>query len=74
MAHLGRLGSTRSWGHISDQIGMFCYSGLSKSEVEAIRDRHSIYMTLDGRVSMAGVTSGNVEYLAESMHDVTSNP
>jgi len=69
--NLESAGSIRPWGHITDQIGMFCYSGLTKAEVEAIRDKHSVYMTLDGRISMAGVTSGNVEYLAQAMHDVT---
>ena len=70
---LGRAGSQRSWAHITDQIGMFCYSGLTKDEVAAVRDKHSVYMTLDGRISMAGVTSENVEYLAEAIHDVTTH-
>jgi aspartate aminotransferase, mitochondrial len=64
-------GSKRSWNHITDQIGMFCYTGLTKEEVIAIRDKHAVYMTMDGRVSMAGVNSSNVDYLAESMHHVT---
>lgn len=64
-------GSKRSWNHITDQIGMFCYTGLNKEEVLAIRDKHAVYMTTDGRVSMAGVNSSNVDYLAESMHHVT---
>ena len=71
VANLATAGSIKEWGHISDQIGMFCYSGLTKEQVEAIRDKHSVYMTLDGRISMAGVTTGNVEYLAQAMHDVT---
>merc|ERR1711962_1778183 len=31
---------------------------------------HSVYLTKDGRISMAGVTSGNVGHLAKAMHDV----
>jgi len=68
---LAQTGTTQPWEHITSQIGMFCYSGLSKEQVLAIRDKHSVYLTLDGRVSMAGVTSKNVEYLAQAMHDVT---
>mmetsp|Transcript_54074 Transcript_54074/g.73889 ORF Transcript_54074/g.73889 Transcript_54074/m.73889 type:complete len:429 (-) Transcript_54074:262-1548(-) len=64
-------GSKKSWGHVTDQIGMFCYSGLSPDEVEAAKNEHSVYMTKDGRISMAGVTSENVEYLAYAMHEVT---
>ena len=47
------LGSTRNWDHITKQIGMFCYSGMSKEEVVALREKHHIYCTLDGRISMA---------------------
>lgn len=28
-------------------------------------------MTRNGRISMAGVTTGNVEYLAKAIHEVT---
>ena len=68
---LESIGSTRDWSHITGQIGMFCYSGLDTDQVaRMIKDRH-VYMTSDGRISMAGVTSGNVEYIAESIHEVT---
>ena len=69
---LAALGSKRSWTHITDQIGMFCYSGLSPDECKAMREERHVYMPSDGRISMAGVTSGNVDYLAESIHAVTS--
>jgi len=65
------LGSSRSWDHVTKQIGMFAYSGMSKDEVVALREKHHIYCTLDGRISMAGVTSNNVEYIARAIHDVT---
>ena len=63
-------GADRSWEHITKQIGMFAYSGLAKEEVTALRDNHSIYCTLDGRISMAGVTSRNVDYIAGSIKEV----
>jgi aspartate aminotransferase, mitochondrial len=69
--HLVELGSKRSWDHVTKQIGMFAYSGLSKEQVIQMRDKHHIYCTLDGRISMAGVTSGNVEYIANAIHDVS---
>lgn len=69
---LEALGSTRDWSHITGQIGMFCYSGLSPQEVQKMKEVHHIYMTGDGRISMAGVTSGNVDYIAESIHAVTT--
>lgn len=65
------LGSVLNWDHIVNQNGMFCYTGLTPEQVARLRDEHSVYLTKNGRVSMAGVTSGNVEYLANAMHQVT---
>lgn len=63
-------GGDRNWEHITKQIGMFCYSGMTKEEVTALRDNHSIYCTMDGRISMAGVTTGNVDYIAGAIKEV----
>lgn len=40
-------------------------------QVERLTKDFSIYLTKDGRISMAGVTSKNVEYLAYAIHEVT---
>lgn len=69
--NLEGLGSPHSWNHIVDQNGMFCYSGLTKEQVGKLREEHSVYLTSNGRISMAGVTSKNVEYLANAVHAVT---
>ncbi|XP_076628122.1 glutamate oxaloacetate transaminase 2 isoform X1 [Colletes latitarsis] len=69
--NLKNIGSSRNWTHITEQIGMFCYTGLKPAEVEKLTKNYSIYLTKDGRISMAGVTSKNVEYLANAIHDVT---
>ncbi|XP_037960412.1 aspartate aminotransferase, mitochondrial [Teleopsis dalmanni] len=65
------LGSSRSWDHITNQIGMFCYTGMTADHVARLSKEFSIYLTKDGRISMAGVTSKNVGYLAQAMHEVT---
>ncbi|KAI4501008.1 hypothetical protein M0802_003811 [Mischocyttarus mexicanus] len=69
--NLEKLGSSRNWTHITDQIGMFCFTGLKAPEVEKLTSKHSIYLTKDGRISMAGVSSKNVDYLANAIHEVT---
>ncbi|XP_055837145.1 aspartate aminotransferase, mitochondrial [Episyrphus balteatus] len=69
--NLIKLGSSRPWDHITNQIGMFCYSGLTPEQSERLTKDFSVYLTKDGRISMAGVTSKNVEYLAHGMHEVT---
>lgn len=69
--NLVQLGSSRPWNHITDQIGMFCFTGMTPEQVDTLAKDYSVYLTRDGRVSMAGVTSKNVGYLAEAMHAVT---
>ncbi|KAI9578998.1 hypothetical protein GQX74_005881 [Glossina fuscipes] len=64
-------GSTRSWDHITNQIGTFFYTGMKADQVKRLSKEFSIYLTKDGRISMAGVTSKNVEHLAKAMHEVT---
>lgn len=69
--NLEQQGSAHNWDHITKQIGMFAFSGLTKEQVMQMREKHHIYCTLDGRISMAGVTSGNVDYIAHAIHDVS---
>ncbi|KAK9888620.1 hypothetical protein WA026_000849 [Henosepilachna vigintioctopunctata] len=69
--NLKKEGSSKNWQHITDQIGMFCYTGMNADQVEKLIKEHSVYLTKDGRISMAGVTSKNVEYLAHAIHQVT---
>uniref|UniRef100_A0A2K5JBC2 Aspartate aminotransferase n=1 Tax=Colobus angolensis palliatus TaxID=336983 RepID=A0A2K5JBC2_COLAP len=71
VSNLKKEGSTHNWQHITDQIGMFCFTGLKPEQVERLTKEFSIYMTKDGRISVAGVTSGNVGYLAHAIHQVT---
>lgn len=68
---LKKEGSSRNWDHITDQIGMFCYTGMNSEQVERITKEFSVYLTKDGRISVAGVSSKNVDYLAHAMHQVT---
>lgn len=68
---LENLGSKHDWSHITNQIGMFCYTGLSKEQVDRLIKEYHIYLTLDGRISMAGITPKNIDYVAESIHKVS---
>lgn len=68
---LAKEGSQKSWSHITTQIGMFCFTGMTEKQVERLTKEFSIYLTKDGRISVAGVSSRNVAYLAKAMHEVT---
>jgi aspartate aminotransferase len=109
---LTQEGSTRNWQHITDQIGMFCFTGISPDQVfhfphiffdflnlkflfkfhlyfqnfillvislkiliffnisfyalqvARLTKEFSIYLTKDGRISVAGLSTKNIDYFA----------
>lgn len=64
---LEKLETPGTWNHITDQIGMFSFTGLNERQVGVLRDMWHIYMTKNGRISMAGLNSHNVQYVAEAI-------
>ena len=71
--HLEDMGTPGTWNHVTDQIGMFSFTGLSEAQSTAMIEKHHIYMTKNGRVSIAGLNDGNVEYVAKAIKDVVEN-
>ncbi|MCJ1449216.1 MAG: aspartate transaminase aat1 [Stictis urceolatum] len=69
--NLEDLGSKHDWSHITSQIGMFAYTGLKPEQMDKLAKEHSVYATKDGRISVAGITTGNVKRLAESIQKIT---
>jgi aspartate/tyrosine/aromatic aminotransferase len=59
--------------HIIMQIGMFSYTGLSVEQVKILRSKFHIYMTLDGRISMAGLNKSNIGTFAKAVDYVVRN-
>lgn len=59
-----------SWNHITDQIGMFSFTGINPSQSKAMTENAHIYLTTNGRISMAGLNTHNVRYVAESLDKV----
>jgi aspartate aminotransferase len=64
-------GSVHDWSHITRQIGMFAFTGITNDMVKELTSNYEIYLTADGRISVAGLNTKNVEYVAESLHNVT---
>lgn len=50
----------------------FSYTGMTPEMVDRLAAEHSIYMTRNGRISMAGVNTKNVATLARAIHAVTN--
>lgn len=69
LSELKRLGTPGTWEHITSQIGMFSYTGLSPTQVAHMTRVHHVYLLSSGRISMAGINSGNVARLAAAIDD-----
>lgn len=46
---------------------MFSFTGLKPEQTKTLAEKAHIYMTADGRISMAGLNGGNIDYFAESV-------
>merc|ERR1712048_64646 len=64
-AAIEEKGTPGTWNHVTDQIGMFTYTGLTKEQSSRMVEEFHVYMTGDGRISMAGLNPTNVPYVAE---------
>ncbi len=56
--------------HLSPSLRAFVTHPLFV-QVERLSKEFNVYLTKDGRVSVAGITSKNVGHLAKSIHAVT---
>ncbi|KAI3691167.1 hypothetical protein L2E82_49386 [Cichorium intybus] len=65
---LSARGTPGNWTHIIKQIGMFTFTGLNTKQVAFMTKEFHIYMTSDGRISMAGLSSRTVPHLADAIH------
>ena len=67
---LKAAGVQRDMSFITQQIGMFSYSGLSKEQMVRLRSEFGVYGTDTGRMCVAALNSGNVEYVCQAMAQV----
>lgn len=70
---LKKAGSTHDWSHITNQRGMFAYTGVNKDHVQSLINDHHIYLVGSGRISVAGLNTKNVAQVANAFHTVTKN-
>ncbi|KAL2856641.1 pyridoxal phosphate-dependent transferase [Aspergillus pseudoustus] len=62
--------STGNWDHLIRQSGMFGFLGLSPNAVRILKEEYHIYMAGNSRVSIAGLNTKNVDYVARSIAEV----
>ncbi|CDJ68778.1 aspartate aminotransferase, putative [Eimeria necatrix] len=59
-----------NWNHITQQVGMFSFTGLTPEQCELLTSKWHIYLLKNGRISMAGVNHSNVDYIVTAIDDV----
>lgn len=59
-----------NWDHIVKQIGMFSFTGITEEQSRQLTEKAHVYLTTNGRISMAGLNSHNIRYFAERLDKV----
>ena len=67
---LAGKGLGQEFSFIVRQRGMFSYTGLSVGQVERMRDEYGIYAVNTGRICIAALNTGNIDYVAEAISAV----
>ncbi|MGB0895491.1 MAG: amino acid aminotransferase [Parashewanella sp.] len=63
-------GVDSDFSFITEQKGMFSFLGVNPQQVEQLKADFSIYMVGSSRISIAGISEDNVDYLANSIAKV----
>lgn len=62
--------SDRDFSFVTQQRGMFSYSGLTPVQVDQLRREYAIYIVGSGRINVAGITEGNLDRLCDAVKAV----
>ena len=61
---------TEDISFLTDQIGMFSYTGFHAEQVARLREEFGIYTAADGRINVAGISSKNIDIVANGFSHV----
>ncbi|MBC8207135.1 MAG: aspartate/tyrosine/aromatic aminotransferase [Kiritimatiellales bacterium] len=56
------------------QKGMFSFSGLTKDQVNFLKDEKAIYIVGSGRINVAGLTPGNMAGVCDAVAEAMNQP
>ncbi|KAI3648908.1 hypothetical protein MP228_006762 [Amoeboaphelidium protococcarum] len=70
---LKNLGTPGDWSHVTTQIGMFSYTGLKKEQVALMKEKFHVYLSDNGRISIAGLNDSNVAHFAKAIDYAVKN-
>lgn len=61
------------YNHVIAQIGMFSFTRLTPAQHENIINKWQFYMFKNGRISMTGINTSNLVYVARATKDSVEN-
>lgn len=64
---LAARGVAQDFSFITEQRGMFSFSGLSNDIVDWLRENKAIYIVKGGRINVAGLTPANIDYVCDAI-------
>ena len=64
---LADAGVEGDFSYITDQVGMFSFSGLTKDQMVRLRNEYGVYGTDTGRICVAALNEGNIAHVSESI-------
>jgi len=67
---LAAKGVARDFSFIARQRGIFSYTGLTKEQAQALREKHSIYILDSGRINVAGMNEYNIDAICQAIAEV----
>ena len=67
---LQKLSGSDRFGFLAQHRGMFSRLGTTSDKVDALREKHGIYMVGDSRMNIAGLNQNSVPILARAIIDV----
>ena len=70
VTQLNQLQQKQDFSFIANEKGMFSFLGLAVEQVHQIKNHYSIYMTDTSRISVAGLTANNLDYVAKAIVSV----
>ncbi|CAB4257147.1 similar to Saccharomyces cerevisiae YKL106W AAT1 Mitochondrial aspartate aminotransferase, catalyzes the conversion of oxaloacetate to aspartate in aspartate and asparagine biosynthesis [Maudiozyma barnettii] len=67
-----QLSSNLDWSTVNDsqQHGMFYFTRFPLPVVQELRDKYSLYLTDDGRLSLSGINDSNIEYICDTFKKI----
>jgi len=72
VASLKEAGVEQDFSFISEQNGMFSFSGLNKDQVTRLKEEFGVYIVGSGRISVAGMTKNNMPNICKAIAAVVS--